>query len=451
MSLNEKSQSTPVKRKGLNRWELFFLAIGNVIGAGVFSTLGYAVGLAGKSTWVAYFAACVVGFISILPFYIVGKVARVEGGVYSMTAGLLGQRWGGMIMYACIPNSFTISLFALGVGSYARALFGWNHQVVSIIVLTIFFLINLLPPKNMVRLQTILTTTLILSLFMFGIVGTVRNNGAPFDFAAADYFLNGSKGFIGAVVMLCFSTTNYYMVINFSAVAEKPKKDMPFAMILSAISITILYCLAAIADTGVLPIETVANQPLSTAASQLLPYPLFLLFVVGGAVFALATTLNAVFGSFSYVYMQGVRDGWFPKSISKINRYGHPWILLTFSYIVALLPILLNFDIGIVVNNIILLNWLSGLIPKIAVYMLPKKYPELCATNKLIGNKALFNVLMTISLIFSIAICVLSTTDLTLEMVLTSTGALAITLILAFVRDKGGHVHMEKSFKITDE
>lgn len=438
--------STEKKRKGLGKWDLFFLAIGNCIGAGVFSTLGNAAGLTGKSVWLAYLVACIVGFITILPFLIVSQCARVNGGVYSMSAELLGQKWGGVVMYAYIPNSFTIALFALGLGSYAQAIFGWDRQIVAVIALTAFFALNLMPAKNMVALQNVMTVTLIGALFMFGIVGTFKNNGAPFDFGAADYFLGGTKGFISAVVMLCFSTTNYYMVINFCMAAEKPKKDMPFAIILSAIFITVLYCLAAIADTGVLPIDVIANQPLSVAASQMFPTPLFLLFVIGGAAFALGTTLNAVFGSFSYIYQQGIFDGWFPEALSKRNKHGHPYILLGFTYIVALLPILLNFDINVVVNNILLMTYLTGLIPKIAIFTLPKKYPQLAQSNKLLANKGLFTFLMGLSLVFSVAICILSTTELTPVLIIASTAAMALTLILAFGRDKTGKVSMKKSF-----
>ena len=442
--------ATESKQKGLGRWELFFLAIGNCIGAGVFSTLGHAAGLTGKSVWLAYLTACFIGFITILPFLIISQIARVNGGVYSMSSTLLGEKWGGVTMYAYIPNSFSLALFALGLGSYAQALFGWDRQIVAAISLTLFFALNLLPAKNMVSLQKVMTITLILSLFMFGIVGTVKNNGAPFDFGASDYFLNGTKGFISAVVMLCFSTTNYYMVINFSMAAKSPKKDMPFAIILSAIFITILYCLAAIADTGVLPIDVVANKPLSVAASQMLPTPLFLLFVIGGAAFALGTTLNAVFGSFSYIYQQGIMDGWFPEALSKRNKSGHPYVLLSCTYIVAMLPIILNFDINVVVNNILLMTYLTGLIPKVAIFTLPKRYPELTKTNKLLGNKALFNLLMGISLLFSIAICILSTTDLTPTLVICSTLALGLTLVLAFARAKSGKVHIQKSFTLED-
>ena len=65
-------------------------------------------------------------------------------------------------------------------------------------------------------------------------------------------------------------------------------------------------------------------------------------------------------------------------------------------------------------------------------------------------TSGVFNFLMGISLVFSIAICILSTTELTPVLILASTGALALTLILAFGRDKTGKVHMKKSF-IIDE
>ena len=42
---------------------------------------------------------------------------------------------------------------------------------------------------------------------------------------------------------------------------------------------------------GVLPIEEVSNKNLSLVAKEIFPYWIFVIFIIGGAVFAIATSM----------------------------------------------------------------------------------------------------------------------------------------------------------------
>lgn len=54
-----------------------------------------------------------------------------------------------------------------------------------------------------------------------------------------------------------------------------------------------LLCPDCRAAGGVLPVSETANQPLDLVARAIMPSPVFLFFVIGGALLALTTTLNA--------------------------------------------------------------------------------------------------------------------------------------------------------------
>ena len=57
----------PVPKPGtLGRTELYALAIGQVIGAGVITLIVPAIKMTGYSAWLAYFVAILMGFVMIL-------------------------------------------------------------------------------------------------------------------------------------------------------------------------------------------------------------------------------------------------------------------------------------------------------------------------------------------------------------------------------------------------
>lgn len=74
----------------LGKPELYALAIGQVIGAGVITLVVPAIKMTGYSAWLAYFAAIIMGFFMILPTVFVSSTVRLGGGNYSMLAGLAG-------------------------------------------------------------------------------------------------------------------------------------------------------------------------------------------------------------------------------------------------------------------------------------------------------------------------------------------------------------------------
>lgn len=64
----------------LGKTELYALAIGQVIGAGVITLIVPAIKMTGYSAWLAYFAAIIIGFVMIAPTIFVSSALRLGGG-----------------------------------------------------------------------------------------------------------------------------------------------------------------------------------------------------------------------------------------------------------------------------------------------------------------------------------------------------------------------------------
>lgn len=101
----------------LGKPELYALAIGQVIGAGVITLVVPAIKMTGYSAWLAYFAAILMGFFMILPTVFVSSTVRLGGGNYSMLAGLAGPNIAGIYAFMYLTQCLSLSLF----GSSAAA------------------------------------------------------------------------------------------------------------------------------------------------------------------------------------------------------------------------------------------------------------------------------------------------------------------------------------------
>lgn len=437
------------KNKKLGSKELYAIAIGTVIGAGVFNVLGSAIAQTGKSVWIAYITAVVLGMLLNLPFWLMSSMATLKGGQYSMVAGLLDKKWAGMFLIGYIPTSFSYALFGLGLGQYVNSLFPQvNAKFMGVLVITVFFLLNLFDISNMAKFQKIMTWILIATLFMFILFGLPKVNGAPFAFDDADYFLNGGNGFLAAVILLVYSCTSYIQVTNYGGMAHRPKHTLPRVILAAACTIFVVYAGAAIVASGVLPIEEVAGKPLTYVARTILPAPLFIVLILGGVVMALATTLNSMFGSFGRIYAQGCEDGWFGGILAKRNKHGAPIVLLTISWLIGIVPILTDFDINTITNNIVLLTYAMGLLPRAALLMFPRKYPEVLAKSKTWHKTGLYYFVNVFSLLLQIVVMVLAAKALTPTIVICSLGALLLCGVFAFIRAKGDRVNVADSFDV---
>ena len=67
MGANSSSGSTKDLKRVLGKKELFAVAVGQIIGAGIFSLLPSAIGLTGKSASLAFLAAFVLTVFTISP------------------------------------------------------------------------------------------------------------------------------------------------------------------------------------------------------------------------------------------------------------------------------------------------------------------------------------------------------------------------------------------------
>ena len=138
----------------LTRTDLFSMAIGQIIGVGIMTMTGIAIGFTGRSVNIAYILAGILTVISAIPQIYIGGTANFIGGQYSQIAVLGNKTLAGIFIYIQIAITLALSMYTLSFSEYFLSLFpGANAKVVCFIVLTTLLLMHMVGMKQAARLQ----------------------------------------------------------------------------------------------------------------------------------------------------------------------------------------------------------------------------------------------------------------------------------------------------------
>lgn len=168
------------KKKGLGLVALIAIATGSTIGSAVVTLIGQAIGVTGKSAWLAYMAAIAVGLFLVIPYALLSSQMRVNGGNYTLVSVALGDYWGGVIGVTSILNVFSMAMFGTSIGIYINSLVpSVQPKIGGMIAITAFFVLNLYGVKSMSKIQNILSVILIGGLGLFIVMGLPKVSQIP--------------------------------------------------------------------------------------------------------------------------------------------------------------------------------------------------------------------------------------------------------------------------------
>jgi APA family basic amino acid/polyamine antiporter len=421
-------------------------SIGQIIGAGIMSLMGAALAMTGRSTVIAFGVAAILTMIAAAPIIIAAGTIRMRGGQYTLAALLGGEIFGGIYVIINLFSNLSLAMYALSFADYfLRFVPGVNRQIVAIGVATIFWLLNMFGIDKMAKVQNIIVTVMCVSLGLLAAFGVSKIQPGFFD---EGFMTNGPLGIFQAAALLMFATGGATIIVGLSAEAKNPTRDIPLVVIVSTIVVAVLYGFIAVVAGGVLPLDQVAGKPLTQVAEIVLPAPVFIFFMVGGAMFALATTLNSQFAAATKPLLQASVDGWLPQKLAYIHpRFKTPMVWLTFFYLIALIPIITGLDISQVGSLVMILSNLLTLIISLFLVRLPAKIPNEWAASKYKCSQTFLVFVAILSVVSACINMALLTSSMTPTLIISNVIMVAVTIVYCFLRRKSGKVVMEISYE----
>lgn len=448
--------STMDLRRELGKKELFGIAIGQVVGAGIMALVGIGIGMTGRSVNLAFVLSAVWVVLLSIPWIFISSAVRLRGGEYTQAAVLCGERFAGFYIVIYLVRNLQMAIYTLAFTGYfldgvlemhledpSRSSYG---LIISLCVATFFFVLNIFPTKFMARVQNYMVFILSAALAAFIVYGMPEVK--PGYFEQPDFMTKGAFGFLAASAFLTFATFGANSIFQLSGECKNPKTDIPFVLILATMSVAVLYALVATVAAGVLPLKLVADQNLANVAREILSKPLYKFFIIGGALGALATSLNATIAWVTKPLIQACEDGWFPKKFAYLHpRYKTPVFLIGIYYIVTIIPILLGLDMQQITNSVLVIMYLCMIVTSLATIRIPTLFPKQWAASPFKCSKPVLIFLCVVAAVV-LAIQVYFNLDfLSSELKLVNVVLMIAAAVYAHFRYTSGKVKMIISYE----
>lgn len=360
-------------RRVLSFWDVFFIAVGQIIGAGVVALTGIAIGMTGPSVALAYiFSALLILVVTIL-IMLAGTTLPATGAYYVWASRLTGGWFGSITLFLILLAGISLSLYGSSFGLYLNPLFpvlsvnGWG-----ILIVVALFGANLFGLRLASKVQIVLVLLLVSALALYAGFAIPKLNAELLTPA----FPKGIVGFVTAVFLLKFATGGAYMIVGLSGEMHNPRRTIPVVMISATLCVAVTYGFVALAAVGVIPWQSMVDKPLTIAGEAFMPRWALTYFLICGAGLAICTTLNSQFIQLPRTFIVASWDKLIPEWVGQLNRFGAPWIILLAMLIVGIGPLVAGVNIGEIARA----ATLSASFPAFFVYWsitrIPKKFPD---------------------------------------------------------------------------
>lgn len=377
VSSNAPASSNDGFERVLGRKDLFAIAIGMIIGAGVMTLTGIGIGRTGRSVCISYLLATFFALFHAVPTILTASIARFKGAGYTTWAVFVGPRWCGAYLILYFMCEIGVCMYALSFAEYFAVLVpGVSQKLVAIIVATVFFVLNFFGINIFTKVEKTLTVFLLAAIVLYIVCGMPHVQWDTF-FTNPGFTTHGLSGIFAGAAFLNYAVLGATTLMSFSAECKNPKKDIPFTIIISTASVAILFSLLSIVASGVLPVDSVINKPLTLVGEIIFNRPLFLFFLIAGALGATATTLNVTIAYITKPLVFASRDGWFPAKMGELHpKYHTPHRWLFVWYLITILPLALDFSVSQIADLCMFIMYLSNILYYICYLKMPKKFGE---------------------------------------------------------------------------
>lgn len=358
-------------KRGIQKWDLVFLIINSVIGAGIFALPAKVFALSGVYSILAFLVCALVMMVLILVFAEVSSRFEQTGGPYLYVLKAFGPLpafvIGWLLMLTRLFSYATlINLLVLYLSFFSPF---FNQQEVRIgmvlLITGMITYVNWIGVKNTARISNILTVAKLLPLAAFILIGLFFID--PKLLKAGP--MPSWEDFSASSLLLIFAFGGFEASLVNSGEIVNPKKNLPFGLITAAAIIAGFYILIQVVSIGTLPGLASSDKPLADAATGFMGW-YGGMFITLGAVVSILGTLNVQILSGSRLpYALSLEDQ-LPKVFSKVHpKFATPIVSIAFfASLVAIVAISWGFMSSLavsVISRLVLYGMVSAALIKL--------------------------------------------------------------------------------------
>jgi len=239
--------------KNLKYHDLLFISIGHIVGAGIFTLIGYIYEYSKQKTMLSIllgglFMYFISNSYSKLPKHF-NDNANLDSDIIKKTFG--NNISNIIIICAIIGGIFGIYLVAKAFGHYFNDLTGLSAEISTIFIIVLCYLLNVSPISLLAKWNNIITIIGLGILILLIIIGFYvyftdkhKSNFAEY-FLFKDYndFKKNIWNILKGAFLILFAYFGFQTLVKLNKESVNPKKDIPNAINHSMIIVIIIYSL----------------------------------------------------------------------------------------------------------------------------------------------------------------------------------------------------------------
>jgi len=320
-----KSESNAGSKLGFNgTWSM---AVGGMVGGGIFSTLGVVIGIAGAWAWLSFVAAGLIALAAGYSYVHLAAHYGEGGGAFTFLREIDAEGFAGSLSWVLIVGYvLTNAVYAITFGEYLGHVVGgqaWVPRAAAVAIMALFIGLNLRGVGEAGGVEVLLVwfkLAVLVGLAGWGLAHwdpPMLSRGVPAAGIGAAFF--GAASVFMAYEGFQLLTYDYDDI-------EDPNRTLPRA-VLSAIVVVIAVYVAVAVGTSMLigADEVVAHQEvaLAIAGRQALGIA-GLVVVTVGAAFSTGSAINSTLFATARLANTVAQDGELPAALEHKNRAGIP-------------------------------------------------------------------------------------------------------------------------------
>ncbi len=311
------------------------IALGGMIGGGIFAVLGVVAQITQAATWFAFVLAGIVAFCASYSYTKLNNIADDSGGSVTFIQDLVGNSklagmvgWtllfgyiGSMAMYAYAFGSFSV-----GLGFIPETLAGVPlRPVLSVAVIAGFVGLILLGTHATGSTEEILVAVKILILLVMGIGGLwygATHNQLQFGFSEITKL---SFGPVMAAAVSFVAFQGWQLLFYDQDQIKNTTVTLERSVYISIFSAVAIYIIVAITTVSLAPSDVVQSHPeraLAVAAKPYLPHGFLIISLA--ALFSTGSAINATLFSSSYLAKGMISSHLLPDQVGDAKAEGIP-------------------------------------------------------------------------------------------------------------------------------
>ncbi|MBV8163670.1 MAG: amino acid permease [Candidatus Eremiobacteraeota bacterium] len=342
----------PTLRRALGPWALVAIGLGNMVGAGIFATIGDgAHNLAGPAVTVSFLIAAIISAFAALCYAEIASMVRVAGSAYTYTYATVGELvawvigwnliWEYGMASAPVASTFSsnIQQFLTSVGIklplWATSAYHPHAHTyfdviafIAVVGFSALLAVGIRESAGTNSLLVILKMGVLVAFIVIGLPFINPANWHPYAPHGWIEYTGGSMlsaimaakaGIIPGAFIVFFAFVGFDAVTTAAEEAHNPQKDVPIG-VLGALGLgAFFYVTIAIVLTGMQPASAIdVGAPLAVALTSVGRGGWAWLTVAGAVIGTSSVILTGLLGQ-SRIFFVMARDGLLPKGVAKIH------------------------------------------------------------------------------------------------------------------------------------